>query len=89
MGAVNIPQKAILDIYAEEDAKTLAEIGAVSKLLSETANDPDLIMCCWSFTYCFKCKDENGHIVHISDCKCPDNPFYLPEKEQQEWLRNH
>ena len=60
-----------------------SDIKEVQRQMAQTPNDPNIRMTCWSFTFCMKCKDFAGQ------CDCPEQPWNLPFKEQQEWLKTH
>lgn len=46
-----------------------AELQRIIKILSQTSNDPDLTITCWSFTWCGSCG------LHAADCKCQGKPW--------------
>jgi len=60
---------------------TILDLEEVQRQLAQTCNDPDMIICCWSFSFCKKCS------LFAGECKCKDQPWNLPYDEQQKWLK--
>ena len=64
-----------------EEIPTTDDIAAVQKQLKETCNDPNMVITCWSFTWCLHCNKMAG------ECKCITSPWNWSWHEQQEWYR--
>ena len=62
---------------------TQKDIEEAQRQLADTYNDPSMFFTCWSFSFCLQCNCSAG------ECKCKNQPWNWPLKEQSDWLRDY
>jgi len=67
----------------QDKTVSTADIAESHRQLSETHNDPNMILCSWCHTLCLKCG------MFAGQCKCKDQPWNMNFEDRQKWLREH